>query len=66
MNNVLEFLTDEVKQDIKEAQQEGHFKWIDDVGFFTWFEIRKNGKPCKVFYSTFPLIPLLITLSFEG
>ena len=44
MNNVLEFLTDEVKQDIKEAQQEGHFKWIDDVGFFTWFEYRKNGK----------------------
>lgn len=39
-----EFLTDEVKRGIKEAQAENHFAWIGDVGFFTWFEIKKNGK----------------------
>lgn len=39
-----DFLTDEVKQELKEAQRDSHFAWVGDVGFFTWFEIRKNGK----------------------
>ena len=42
--NLTQFLTDEVKQEIKEAQQDNHFAWIGDAGFFTWFEIRKNNK----------------------
>ncbi len=44
MNTLLDFLTDEVKEEIKEAQELGHFKWIEDTGFFTWFEVEKNDK----------------------
>lgn len=44
MNELLKFLTDEVRQEIKEAQADNHFAWLGDVGFFTWFEITKNDK----------------------
>lgn len=44
MVDLSQFLTDEVKQEIKEAIQDNHFKWIGNVGFFTWFEINKNSK----------------------
>lgn len=44
MQRLQDFLTSEVKEELKEAIQENHFAWIGDVGFFTWLEIVKEGK----------------------
>jgi len=32
------------RRELKEAIEKDHLKFIDDIGFYTWSEIRKNGK----------------------
>lgn len=42
--NLLEFLTDEAIDDIKEAVDNDRIYFLDDKGFFTWYPLEKDSK----------------------
>lgn len=42
--NLIDFLTNETIEDLKEAVEEDRIYFLDDKGFFTWYPLEKNGK----------------------
>ena len=44
MNDLVKLLDTETKEELREAYEEGRFKFLGDVGFVAWLELIRDGQ----------------------